>query len=199
MSVARRGRSLSVLGFLLPGGIGLISATQTWLTVQRADAPDPLLVPGAEALPLLTALSLAVLALGAALSIAGLVVRYLFAAAGLAAAGLLLVSTVRLALDPPLSAVAPAVTEATGLAGDAALHDIVSSVAPTPWPVVALVCWAVLLTASLFAAVTARGWRTGGRRYSTSPDASARPTGPLDPVDSWDDLSHGADPTDRPR
>lgn len=38
MSIARRGRSLAVSGFLLAGAVGIISSTQTWLVVDRADA-----------------------------------------------------------------------------------------------------------------------------------------------------------------
>ena len=86
MNVARRGRSITLLGFLLAGAIGIISSTQTWLTVQRTDAGAEILVPGASALVLLAPLSLAVLALGAALSIAGPVLRLVFAIlAGIAA------------------------------------------------------------------------------------------------------------------
>ena len=52
-------------------------------------AQQTLAVPGSDALPVLTPLSLAALALGAALSIAGPVVRYVFGALGLAIAALI--------------------------------------------------------------------------------------------------------------
>lgn len=191
----RRARSTAVLGFLLAGAIGIISSTQTWLTVARVDEAEELLVPGASALPLLAPLSLAVLALGAALSIVGLVLRYLFAIVAGVGGVALIGMTWPLAFAPPIAAVAPTVTEATGLAGDQAMGDIIAAVTPTAWPVIALIAWVLLLAASLFTIATARGWKRGGRRYQADSEGHARTDGPLDPVDSWDDLSHGTDPT----
>lgn len=196
MGVMRRARSMSVLGFLLAGGIGIISSTQTWLTVQRADAGEPLLVAGADAAALLAPLSLALLALGAALAIVGVVLRYVFAVLGIGAAVVLALATIPLLADPPLSAVSAAVTEATGIAGSQAIGDIVAEITPSAWPAVALLCWIVLLAASVFILVTARRWRAGGRRYRSGSNTHAHTAGPLDPVDSWDELSHGTDPTD---
>lgn len=191
----RRARSTAVLGFLLAGGIGIVASTQTWLTVTRADGGEGLAVAGADALPLLAPLSLAVLALGAALSIVGPVLRFVLATLAMAASALLIVMTVPLAVSPPLSAVAPAVTEATGLAGDQALRDIVAQVTPSAWPWISLIAWGLLLAASVFAIATARHWTTGGRRYRSDADAHPHTAGPLDPIDSWDELSHGTDPT----
>lgn len=195
MSRRQRGRSTSVLGLLLAGGIGIVSSTQTWLSVTRADGGEDLLVPGADAVPLLAPLSLAVLALGAALTIVGPVLRYVLAALAAATAVLLISMTVPLLTTPPVSAVAPTVTEATGLAGDQAMHDTIATITPTAWPVIALVAWAVLLAASAYTVVTARHWKTGGRRYRADSETHGTTTGPLDAVDSWDDLSHGTDPT----
>jgi hypothetical protein len=193
VSLAQRGRSLSVSGFLLAGAMGIISSTQTWLTVERADAGAAILVPGASALVLLAPLSLAVLALGAALSIAAPIVRVIFAVLAGAASVLLGWSTVQM-LAAPIGSVGPAVAEATGLAGEAALHDVVETVVPTAWPFIALVGWVILLAASVFVLLTWRGWKAGGRRYRTDVVA-AQHEGPVDAVDSWDELSRGTDPT----
>ncbi|WEK59816.1 MAG: Trp biosynthesis-associated membrane protein [Candidatus Microbacterium colombiense] len=195
MTLARRGRSLAVSGFLLAGAIGIISSTQTWITVERADAGEAILVPGASALVLLAPLSLAVLALGAALSIAGRVVRLAFAVLGAASAVFLGWSTLHLLIAVPESAIAPTVTEVTGLAGTAAISDVVRSAVPTAWPVFALIGWVILLAASVLVLVTWRRWKAGGRRYRTAPEAAAPQDGPVDAVDSWDDLSRGTDPT----
>ena len=195
MSLARRGRSIAVSGFLLAGAVGVISATQTWLTVERADAGEPILVAGASALPLLTPLSLAVLALGAALSIVGPVLRLVFGALAGATAVFLGWTTAQLLIALPVSAVGPAVTEATGLAGGGALADLIAGIAPTVWPVLALVGWAILLAAAGVVLLTARSWRSGGRRYRTDAAAAAPSAGPVDAVDSWDELSRGTDPT----
>jgi len=195
VSLARRGRSLTLSGFVLAGAIGIVSSTQTWLTVERADAGAEILVPGASALVLLAPLSLAVLALGAALSIAGPILRLVFAILAAAAALFLGWSTLQLLVTVPLAAVGPTVTEATGLAGSGAVSDIVASVAPSFWPVLALVGWVILLAAAVFALFTWRRWKTGGRRYRTGADAPVHTEGPVDAIDSWDDLSRGTDPT----
>ncbi|MFK3679145.1 Trp biosynthesis-associated membrane protein [Microbacterium sp. NPDC090218] len=194
MTFAQRGRSLSVSGFLLAGAIGIISSTQTWLTVERADAGEAILVPGASALVLLAPLSLAVLALGAALAIAGKAVRLVFGVLAAATALFLGWSTLQLLLSEPLGAVAATVTEVTGLAGGAAVHEVVSDIVPSAWPYIALVGWAILLAASVVVLSTWRGWKAGGRRYRTD-HVEAAHDGPVDAVDSWDELSRGTDPT----
>lgn len=195
MSLARRGRSLAVSGFLLGGAVGIIASTQTWVTVQRTDGGEAILVAGADALPLLAPLSLAVLALGAAMSIAGPVVRLVFGVLGGAAAVLLGWSTIQVLVATPTSAIAGAVTDATGLAGAQALASLVEAVEPSVWPWLALVGWAVLLAAGILVLVTWRTWKTGGRRYRTDAAPAPHGDGPVDAVDSWDDLSHGTDPT----
>lgn len=194
MDLARRGRSIAVSGLLLGGAIGIISSTQTWLTVQRADAGADILVPGASALPLLAPLSLAVLALGAALSLTGRVVRLVFGVLAGAVAVLLGWSTLQL-LSTPIRGVASTVTDTTGLAGDNALKGVIAAIVPTAWPVIALVGWAILLVAGLVVLLTGRGWRSGGRRYRTDATTATADAGPVDAIDSWDDLSRGTDPT----
>ncbi|AZS40543.1 hypothetical protein CVS54_01877 [Microbacterium oxydans] len=194
MSLAKRGRALSVSGFLLAGAIGIISSTQTWLTVERADAGEAILVPGASALVLLAPLSLAVLALGAALSIAGKPVRLVFGVLAAATAVFLGWSTLQLLLSEPFDAVGATVTEVTGLAGGMAIHEVVASIVPSAWPYIALVGWAILLAASVVVLTTWRGWKAGGRRYRTD-RVDVPHDGPVDAVDSWDELSRGTDPT----
>lgn len=191
----RRARMLAVLGFLLAGGIGVISSTQTWITVRRTDAAEPVLVAGADVFALLAPLSLAVLALGAALSIAGRVPRYLFAVLGAGGALALTAGTLPIVLGPPLEAVGPALTEVTGLTGDDTLAAMVSGLDATAWPVIALCAWGLLLLATVLVLCTAHRWRSGGRRYRQSTAGGHAATGRLDPVDSWDELSHGTDPT----
>ncbi|WP_298036207.1 Trp biosynthesis-associated membrane protein [uncultured Microbacterium sp.] len=195
MSILRRARSITVAGFLLAGGIGIISSTQTWLTVVRADAGEAILVPGADAIVLLAPLSLAVLALGAAMSLVGTVLRLIFAALALATGGLLGVWTVQLLIDVPLSAVASVVTETTGLAGTTALEMMIAEITASAWPMIALAGWIVLIIAALFALITGAHWKRGGRRFRTDAAPPATTTGPVDAVDSWDDLTRGTDPT----
>ncbi len=195
MSIARRGRPLAVTGFLLAGAIGIISSTQTWLVVERTDAGEAISVPGADALPLLAPLSLAVLALGAALSIAAPVVRLVFAVLAGAASLLLGWTTLQLLLTRPIGSVAATVTDTTGLAGSDALGDVIGGITPTAWPVLAIAAWALLLATAVFVVLTWRDWKAGGRRYRTDGGASRSGDGPVDAVESWDELSRGTDPT----
>lgn len=193
----RRARLLVVCGTVLAGAITVIGSTQTWLEVVMADgANDVLDVPGASALPVLAPLGLAVLALGAALSIVGPVLRYAFAALGVALATILGVLSAQVLWMTPVSAVASTVTAATGIAGSSAVAALVTSVTPTAWPLVTLVAQVVLGASSVLALLTARRWGGGGRRFTRSDAASGGPASrPHDAIDSWDDLSRGDDPT----
>lgn len=194
----RRARFLTVVSTLLAGAIGVIGSTQTWISVTLADgATEPLLVAGAAAVPLLTPLSLAALALGAAVSITGVVLRYVFGALGIAIGVILGVLSAQVAVAPPVSAVASTVTAATGIGGADAVADLVASTSATPWPVFTLLAQIVLVAAGVFALVTARRWRgSADRRYRPSPaTAGASGSRPHDAIDSWDDLSRGDDPT----
>lgn len=195
MSVAQRGRSLSAVGLLLAGGIGIISSTQTWLTVIRIDAAEPILIPGADAMALLTPLSLAVLAVGAALTLVGIALRYAFAGLALIAGILLTWWTAEILFATPVTAVARTVTETTGLAGTATVTEMIAVIEPSAWPVLALIGWLILIATAVFALVTARRWKRGGRRFQTDAGPHDEHEGPVDAIDSWDDLSRGSDPT----
>lgn len=190
--LTRRAKSTSLLLILIAGGLGILSSTQTWLVVGRADGGEALDVAGNAALPVLAPLSLTALATAAALALVGPVLRRLFATIAILAGGLLLVLTARILLQHPLDAIAPALTKATGLAGDVALTSLIDGITTTAWPWVALSGWLLLVSGGLLALVTAGGWRGGGRRYRTAPTPHE---GPVDAVESWDELSRGTDPT----
>lgn len=190
--LTRRAKSTSLLLILLAGALGILSSTQTWLVVGRADGGEALDVAGNAALPVLAPLSLTALALGAALALVGPVLRRVFAAIAVLVGALLLILTVRIVLQQPLDAVGPALTKVTGLAGDAALTALVDGVAVTPWPWAALLSWILLLLGGVLALISAGRWRSGGRRYRTAPVPH---DGPVDAVESWDELSRGTDPT----
>lgn len=199
-----RARLIAVAATVLAGALGIISSTQTWLTVVLVDgAQNALGVPGAAAIPVLAPLSLAVLALGGALSIVGLVLRYIFGALTVVIAVILGALTAQIVVAPPVSAVAATVTTATGLTGTEAVSEIVAAVGRTPWPAVTLLAWIILLAAGLFALATGRRWRGSGRKYATdaapraAEKAEAAASRPHDAIDSWDDLSRGEDPTVR--
>jgi uncharacterized membrane protein (TIGR02234 family) len=201
--VKRRARLIAVVAAVAAGAVGIISSTQTWLWVSLEDGGSALAVPGASAIAVLAPLSLAVLALGAALAIVGPVLRYVFGALAVAIAGVLAWLTAQVAFVHPISAVASTVTEATGISGEDAVTELVAQVEPTAWPFVTLASWVLLLAAGVLTLITGHGWRGSARRYETdAAAATATSTGaasrPHDAIDSWDDLSRGEDPTARP-
>ncbi|MBZ4486414.1 Trp biosynthesis-associated membrane protein [Microbacterium sp. cx-55] len=194
----RRARSTSVLVTLLAGAAGVISSTQTWVhVVLTGGATSDVAVAGATAIPVLAPLSLAVLALGAALSIVGRALRLVFGLLTVLIAVLLATLVVPLLVGVPASAITPSVTEVTGIAGDSAVGDLVSSTSTTAWPFVAALAALVLAAVGVFVVVTGMRWPSGTRKYEAAARRDARRTtdGPLDAVDSWDDLSRGDDPT----
>lgn len=200
----RRARLLAVLLTLAAGAIGVISSTQTWLVVALDDGgAKELAVTGAAAVPVLAPLSLAVLALGAALSIVGLVLRYVFGVLTVAIAAVLGLLSAQVAFAAPVSAVASTVTASTGITGADAVDALVSTIAATPWPAVTVAGAVALLAAGVLVLCTAGRWSRSGRRYESDAASSAGGAGaagsrPKDAIDSWDDLSHGTDPTADP-
>jgi uncharacterized membrane protein (TIGR02234 family) len=202
--MTRRSRLLAVLAALAAGALGVISSTQTWLVVTLDDGGrHELAVPGAAAVPVLAPLSLAVLALGAALSIVGLVLRYVFGVLTVTIAVTLGFLSAQVAFATPIAAVASTVTAATGITGADAVDALVATVVATPWPALTLAATVVLLAAGVLILVTARTWGRSGRRYesdaaATAPDAAEAASRPHDAIDSWDDLSRGTDPTADP-
>jgi uncharacterized membrane protein (TIGR02234 family) len=191
-----RARLISVLLMLIAGAVGVISSTQTWMTVTvDVGSSHDLPVPGASAMPILAPLSLAVMALGLALSIVGRVLRYVFGALGLAIAAILLWQTAVIVFTLPVGAVQGVVTKATGIAGLGPITQLVEKITATAWPVITLLAWIVLAVAGILTLATASGWGTGGRRYRAEAAPPAAASGPLDAIDSWDDLSRGQDPT----
>lgn len=194
MSLRTRAKSLTVVAILAAGAVGLIGSTQTWAVARLADAE--LAVSGATAVPVLQPLTLTALALGLVLTLVGRALRYVLGAlAVVVAAGLVFLSAPMLGA-PPLSAVAPAVTERTGLAGAEAIAGVVQDVTATAWPLVTLIAAILIGLAGLAALTTGHLWVRGGRRYDAAADGAARDDAtPLDAIDSWDDLSRGDDPT----
>jgi len=187
----RRGRLTAVLLLLAGGGVVVIGSTQPWLVARLAETD--LEVTGASALPILQPLALAVLALALVLTLAARALRYVLAALALVAGFGLAAMIAPVAVAPGPSAVGSTVTEHTGLAGDEAVAELVLGIDVTAWPWVGLAGAVAVLAGAVVTLVTAHRWPRGGRRYETAP-ARAH-DGPLDAVDSWDELSHGEDPT----
>jgi Tryptophan-associated transmembrane protein (Trp_oprn_chp). len=161
--VSARVRSIAVLAIIFGGALATIASTQTWLDVTlRAGATDPVAVSGAGALALLTPLSLATLALGLALTVVGVALRYAFGAVATVIGATLAIGAARVALSHPMDAYATAVTKATGLSGDAAIADLVAQVAGTAWPYVAAVAGLSIGIGGILTLATAHRLAFGG-------------------------------------
>lgn len=212
--MTRRIRLLCVLLAVVGGGFAVITSTQTWFAVTLAENPDAVLeVTGAAALPVLAPIGLAVLALAAALSIAGRFLAYLVGALTVVLGGVLVALVWPIAAEHPVSALASSVTEATGIAGDAAIAEMIGAVQASGWPAVAVVSAILIVVCGFAILATTHLWRAVGRRYRTSgeavrrshaaqptaesgaPSGSASTDAPIDAFDAWDGLSRGDDPT----
>ena len=191
---ARRGRASSVVVILLGAALALIASTQTWLVVSVEGTEIP--AKGSQALALLQPLALAGLALTLALALVGKALRFVFAAIAIVIGGALVALTAPIAFEQPVSSIARVVTEHTGIAGVESVSSIVSGIEPTAWPAITLVAAAVVALGGVLALVTGPAWRKGTSRYDAPASRRGGGDGPLDAVDSWDDLSRGADPTD---
>lgn len=184
----RRERLNVVLVLLALGGATVLSTTQTFATLRLTGTRTPLVVAGSTVVPALAPLGIVLLALAAALTIAGRIARtvlgVLLVLLGAAIAALALPS-----LADPAAGTTGAVRTATGVTDVSRLLDGVTG---SPWPAVAFAAGA--LAALLGLAVVARGrrWPVGGARYRAGEEAVVS----SDPVDEWDALTRGTDPTD---
>ena len=134
-----RARLVGVVALLIAGATGLISSTQTWLLVSLTDgAAEPLAVAGASAVVLLAPLSLTALALGAALSIVGRILRPVFGLIGAALGVTLAVLAAPIAINAPVDAVAAEVAAVTGIRGESAIAELVAGITVTAWPAITL-------------------------------------------------------------
>jgi uncharacterized membrane protein (TIGR02234 family) len=175
----RRVKYLILLGVLAAAALLLVAANAPWLTVSLRETGQDLEVRGADAAPALNGIALACAATVAAASIAARPVRYLLAAV-LAALGAGAALSPLPALASPDSAAGTAVAAATGITGS--VPDLVSRIAVSAWPAVAVVAGALVLLLAAAITVTARSWPGTGRRYAADPGAAdvrgANPAGP---------------------
>ena len=184
---------LSLVGIALLAALIFAAWSQNWFTLTVQSKPFP--VSGQVAGAALSALALASLALIAALAIAG---RFFRVVLGVLQAllGVCVIAVSAFAIANPVVAAASAITKSTGVAGTRSVATLVTATSMTIWPVVAIVLGVLLVLLGLAIAPTARSWPDSGRKYTRSrlvaPDADAQ-----DPVQEWDALSEGDDPTRR--
>ncbi|KQR54542.1 hypothetical protein ASF88_07135 [Leifsonia sp. Leaf336] len=163
----RRVKYLTLLALVVGSGLGLLSATQTWFVIDVKDVANhagTVTVAGSAAAPALTALSLAGLALTAALAIAGPAFRVVLSILGILLGVSIVFSAVSVVGDP-LRAAGGAITSATGVAGEASLRKLVESTTTEFWPWLAVVGGVLVALAGILAIVFVRAWPGPSRRY----------------------------------
>lgn len=207
---AARMRLPILVATILGSGLALLSWSQAWYELELADAAtgssDAIAVPGSVASPALAALGLAGLALAAALAIAGPGIRIVLGVLELLLGGCVLLAA-GISLGDPVAAVAPAVTDATGVSGSGPTAELVAAATATAWPSVAVAGGVLLVIAGIAVLVTGTRWPASSRRYRGARLADAdepRSAGDREraasdrAIDDWDELSRGDDPTEEP-
>jgi hypothetical protein len=180
-----RERLVLVLVVLALGGSIVLCSTQVFATVTPVDA-QPVPVTGQGVAPGLAPLGIVLLALAASLTIAGRAARIVLGLVLVLLGALVVLLTLPNALDPAVGT-RGAVSTATGVLGH------VSGLAVgTPWPWAAAAAGVLAALAGAVVLVRSPGWSSGGGRYRQAGEAEARRT---DPVDEWDALTSGEDPT----
>lgn len=179
--------SLALVAIL---GCGLLLAwSQDWFVIEVAGSAHA--VGGDVAAGAIAATGLATLALVAALALAGAVIRVVLAVLTILLGATSVVASV-FVLREPVVAIAPVVTELTGVAGSASVAALVDGLVATGWPVVAIVAGALVSATGVLIAATSSRWPVAGRRYGRTRLVVADDQ---DPVGAWDSLSEGEDPT----
>lgn len=186
-------RGLLLGASVLLAGLVFLSWSQPWFTFELETSS--LEVRGDVAASGLVPLALTVLAIVAALALAGPVFRIVFGVLE-ALIGGSIIAVVAVALADPVAASAKAITTATGIAGSSSIAELVTRIEGSAWPVVAIVFGALVVLTGAAVVVTAPRWPVSGRRYARTrmaqPDAAEHAP---DAVSEWDALSEGDDPT----
>jgi uncharacterized membrane protein (TIGR02234 family) len=166
---AGRLKLLLVVAVLLGSALALLAWTQTWVTTtifSHSGGAQQLVIDGATAAPALTALALAGLALGGALTIAGPVIRIILGvlevllgvSVGISAFG---------AVTDPTAASSAAVTAATGVAGKQAGDGVVAT-SLTLWPYVAIAAALIMVLAGIAVVATSSRWPGPTNRFQAT-------------------------------
>jgi uncharacterized membrane protein (TIGR02234 family) len=184
---------ISLVGIAALAALLFAAWSQSWFTLTMQGKPFP--VSGQVAGGALSALALASLALIAALAIAGRFFRPVLGVL-LALLGVAVIAVTTFAIGNPVVAAMPAITKATGVAGTQSVARLVTATSITAWPFVALVLGVLMTLWGLAIAPTSRSWPESGRKYTRSRLTEADPDA-QDPIEEWDALSDGDDPTRR--
>jgi uncharacterized membrane protein (TIGR02234 family) len=190
------GSRLRLLSLVLVGALAALvlwAWSQPWFAVTVVDGDSEVhydvagdLVAGG-----LPPVALASLALVLALAIAGPVFRVVLGVLE-ALLGVTVIAVTSFVLSDPVAAMAPDLARRTGDAGLEHLRELVTAADVTAWPAVAIVAGSLMVLLGLAISVTGHRWPRSGRKYSRTKMEAADSTSP---VDEWDALSEGDDPT----
>ena len=195
---ARRIKLTTILLGILLAAVVLLAWTQPWFELVISlpqGGSDRVTASGDVAGGALSALSLASLALFAALTIAGRVFRIVLGVLQ-TLLGVCVALGAGTSLTDPIGASGTPITTATGVEGAESLVSLVDSVSATPWPWVALVTGIVSALLGVAVVVLSGMWPQATRKYSATRLVAADPA--TDPAAAWDTLSSGDDPTESP-
>ena len=187
-------RGTTVIIVLLGGIIALIGSTQVWVTATGFEAAHihSVTLSGQEASPVITAMALVTAAAGAALSIARKIGRWIIGVVVVLAGITMGWATSNIAMTPT-NAVAQKIAETTGTTG---MADIAPNIEVSMLPWVTVLGAVIGVIGGLCALIAGREWPIGKtKKYDVGTQQRADRTGPLDEIDTWDELSRGEDPT----
>lgn len=189
---SRREYAMTVVGGLAAGGLTFFAASRTWasVTVRTSGMPtDRVAVEGSQAVPLVSALALVVLAAAVAVLASSRRVRAVVGAVMTAAAVTVIVLTAT-AGSSIRNAVSQQVADSPAMTGKHAAQAALAAQAdPTVWRWVCLAAALAAAVAGVVVVLHGRRWPTMGRRYD-SPAVRTATT-----ADPWTALDRGEDPT----
>ena len=192
MTASRLKLSILLAGIVL-NGIIFLGWTQEWIAVVLDDA-TPLSVAGDVAAPAVSTLALSGLVLIGAPAIAGPFFRVVLGVLQ-ALLGATIVLSGAIAIGAPVAASSAVVTAATGVSGSETIDGLVASAVLSIWPWASTIAGALLVVLGILTVATARRWPGSSRKYSA---VRTEAVGSGDPVQDWDAMSSGDDPTDAP-
>lgn len=187
-------RSMTVLVLLLGGVVALIGSTQTWVTATGFEAAHitNVQLSGQEASPVITAMSLVVVAAGAALSITRSIGRWLIGIVAILSSLAIGWTTINVLINP-LDAAAQEIAETTGTTG---MEDIAANIDVSLLPWLTVLGSLITLLGGIAALVVGSRWPVGkSKKYEINDHKQPDQHGQLDEIDTWDELSRGEDPT----
>lgn len=188
---------LLVVGGLLAAVLAMLAWTQTWVVAYTDSAQ--LDIDGAAAAPALSALALAALALGGALTIAGPAFRIVLGLLEVLL-GISVAISAFGAISQPANAAIADVSKLTGVAGDKSVLALITDASITVWPWLGVVAGVLFVIVGIGVLVTSARWPGPGRKYQAVrlEPVDGEPLSSKDAaIDNWDELSRGSDPTER--